>query len=71
MKIARVSMDPNQIKENIDLVLPQILRKLRKCGVELENVQQVSLKTFNSFSLPIYNHIPEEYIEAYLAAEKK
>ena len=71
MKIARVSMDPNQIKENIEIVLPQILRKLRKCGVELEYVQQVSLKTFNSFSLPIYNHIPKEYIEAYLAGEKK
>jgi hypothetical protein len=46
-------------------VLPYVL------GSELspKEVRQVTIKTFNSPSLPIYNHLDEKYVKAYKHVE--
>lgn len=39
-------------------------------GIEPENIRQISIKSYNSPSLPIYNFLSEQEIQSYKNAEQ-
>ena len=50
-------MDLEDIKKNIFSGAYNMLPYLIKEGITTEKVRSISIKTFNSISLPIYNHL--------------
>ena len=65
VKVARINMENRDIVKNVMHGAYRLLGHLKKSGIECESVRQISIKTFNSPSLPIYNHLTEEEIKAY------
>ena len=60
VKVARIQMANRDIVKNIMHGAYRMLSHLKKEGIDFENVRQISIKTFNSPSLPIYNHLTPE-----------
>ena len=71
LKIGRISMDTPDLVRNIMRgvyrVIPHILTKDLSPSV----IRQITIKTFNSPSLPIYNYLGENEVLAYKAVEGK
>ncbi len=44
---------------------------LLKGGVKHTKIEQISIKTFNSISLPIFNQLTAEELKAFKSSEKK
>jgi hypothetical protein len=71
LKIGRISQDTSALVKNIMRgvyrVIPHILTKDLAPSV----IRQITVKTFNSPSLPIYNYLEEKETQAYKVVESK
>ena len=69
LKIGRISQDTSALVKNIMRgvyrVIPHILTKDLAPSV----IRQITIKTFNSPSLPIYNYLGEKEAQAYKVVE--
>lgn len=71
LKIGRISMDKAELVKNIMRgvyrVIPHILTK----DLAPSAIRQITIKTFNSPSLPIYNFLGEKEAQAFKTLEGK
>lgn len=65
VKVARTQMKNKDIVKNIMHGAYKIVSHLREAGLTFENVRQISIKTYNSPSLPVYNYLSSEEVKMY------
>lgn len=58
LKVARVAMDQKSIIQNIQDGIFNSLPHILSDKVKIVNIQKISIKTYNSTSLPIYVALP-------------
>jgi hypothetical protein len=66
LKIGRLNMPNPALVKNIMQGAYRFISQICE-EVGVDQVRQVSLKSYNSPSLPIYNHISQEEVKVYLA----
>ena len=60
IKVGTTDMTPNQLLENLEMVIPVVIDKIPR---KWKNIQSLQIKAPESISLPIYNCLPDLPIE--------
>jgi len=68
LKASRVTMSTKDSVKNIIRSIYEMLPFILRSGVSPDKVQQILIKTSDSISLPIYNHLSEMEIDAFKKA---
>ena len=65
LKVARKEMTNRDIVKNIMHGAYRLASLFKSFKIEFESIRQISIKTYNSPSLPIYNYLSAEEISSY------
>ena len=71
IKIGRISMDTAELVKNIMRGVYRIIPHILTKDLLPDVIRQITIKTFNSPSLPIYNYLGDKESQAYKSHEKK
>lgn len=70
IKIGRVEMNTRDLVKNVMHGAYGLISNILGSGVQPEHIRQISIKSYNSPSLPIYNFISAEEIKSYQKSEQ-
>ena len=65
LKVARTQMSNRDIVKNIMHGAYRLVSSLKSFKIEFESIRQISIKTYNSPSLPIYSYLTAEEVSSY------
>ena len=65
-KVGRTTMDVKQLVKNVIRGAYGLIAHILDGKITAQNVRQISIKTYNSPSLPIYSGLTEEEAKAYM-----
>lgn len=65
LKIGRITMETSELVKNIMRGVYRVIPHILGHDLSPSDIRQITLKTFNSPSLPIYNYLDKKYVDGY------